>query len=305
MIIQFGTYFGVGDIIVAGTLLHGLAKSNDDVKFVVEESNEDKLSWIEMVYPNILLESAWDYQTYWQEEKRNIIQNSKVWCDLEIAGSNRHEAWASNVGTKPVPYQLKVPNEARVFAKEFLRDKHPCILISPVSRNSLNNWPLAYWESLCEMLSDAGVKVLINENEYVPCGCFGVGPNSLGRFEKIPTTDPARVAAIIEQADLVIGADCGFVHIAGTLNRPCIAIVAPSSGVKTFGWYNTVKIIEAASKCSSCYAPFKPRPKNAMCKETKKFCPLLFEIRPELVYSDAMQILDGNFSKEPTTIEIE
>lgn len=296
MFLRVGTYYGVGDAIVIGSILSGLAKDNDIVQLIIEESNTDKQDWWDLIYTNSV-DSSYENE----QDVRNLFQGyEKNWHDLELNANNRHEAWAANVNTTPLKYTLNIPEASINYAADFLSTRTNCIILSPFTRSVIRQWPVASYQALATRLIDAGFHVLINPSTLMGsgngcCGDFVPDTSAFAAFEPMPSDSPGDVCALIAMSSLVIGGDCGYCHIAGTLGKNAIALTSATHGEKVFGFYDTVKVVRVLDDCSHCYMPFK-MPLAAYCQNG---CPLLTEITVDTVYQIAYNAINnGSFSKD-------
>jgi len=128
------------------------------------------------------------------------------------------------------PY-LAIPESARAQAARMLAPvRRPFVVlhpgVGPFAPARL--WPPAYFAALARALAASGFGVVVT----------GTGRESpLARpireatdaLDLVGRTDLATLAAVLEQARLVIGSDCGVVHLAAALGRPALALFGPTN----------------------------------------------------------------------------
>ena len=318
MLVTLGRWFGVGDIIIAGTVLHALAKKYPKTMLMVDCQNHDKESWIKMVYPNYHMLRDDSGREFGGVKPLKIIETKGPWCDLELPGvhapnfTHTHEVWAALSGVKPERYTLEIPVEDLQWAMNYLNNPSYTVILSPFSRNIVNSWPNSYWLRLIDELLNSKVRILINDNEFIKetnfnMGCKGCGSNYQPNFEifkdfeKLPNVEASKIAALISCSDLVVGIDSGLCHVAAMLDRPTIVLAAPTSGRKLYGWYQTAKVFEASAHCSPCYMPWL-RP---MSKQCSRGCPLMKVITPEMVFGEAIRSITGVSIKDEIRLDAE
>lgn len=143
-------------------------------------------------------------------------------------------------GIKPVNNWRKAWNDY------FGPRKHPeYISIFPGSGNRKKNWPLEKYLTLASKLQKQGLKVT-----------FVMGPAEQERgmnisgFETITCHNYEHLQDLIKRALLVIGNDCGPMHLAGMFNVPGIALFGPTPPAI---WKpNGIDIISSPRSCCPC-----------------------------------------------------
>lgn len=147
---------------------------------------------------------------------------------------NLVDSWLG-VETQDKKYEFFVPEEAREYIKEFLKDKvnekDYLIALNPGGNWPPKRWPLDYFAKLADKLVDElNAKVVITGS-----------PKDLDLAETISNlmcnkpiitcgkTNLKQLGALFERTDLVISCDSGPMHIAVSLGKKIIAIFGPTS----------------------------------------------------------------------------
>jgi len=100
---------------------------------------------------------------------------------------------------------------------------------------------------------------------------------------------------MIEAADLTIGNDSGFCHLAGVLQARTLAICGPTAR-NLFAWYRTVETVEPYLQCRGCYW----RSDRGYRRACSVGCEALAETTAARVMDAARLMLDRDFPAAET-----
>jgi len=171
------------------------------------------------------------------------------------------------------PY-VAISTAARAAAAEMLAPLggRPMVAIHPVvgAYGPSRAWPLDRFAAVASNLDAAGYGIIL-------VGGLDALPAARRMFPGLDTpvnlagqTSIAELAAVLDRAALVIGADSGVVHLAATLNRPTLALFGPSNhrAWAPFGaqWFSDdhqppstnsatagVQVLRTGLPCSPCF----------------------------------------------------
>ncbi len=126
---------------------------------------------------------------------------------------------------------LEIPDEARERASDLLASvARPFVVIHPGVGPfaPARQWPAAFFAALAERLIAAGYQVVVSGTvpEYSAAKVVLDVP---GTVDLVGKTSVATLAAVLDEAALVIGADCGVIHLAAALRRPTLALFGPTN----------------------------------------------------------------------------
>ena len=119
------------------------------------------------------------------------------------------------------------------------------ILLFPEAAHKCRVWPESHYSALAWAFHHDGHAV-------ITLGTTGGSNPYPYRFWGLPFT---KWASLVYTADLVVGNDSGPIHLAGTLDRPSIAVLGPSPGARFFGHLSSVKCLSVPPErmpCVSC-----------------------------------------------------
>jgi heptosyltransferase-2 len=174
------------------------------------------------------------------------------------------------VESGPYPYEYVVRDEERRAAREMLRasgaaiDGTPVIVLHPGA-----NWPHKRWAP--ERFAALGERLAATQQvQIVVTG----GPNDAELVASITQrmrqsamtlagrTTLRQLAAVLEQAQLVVSNDTGVLHIAAALRRPVVALYGPTSPTLTgpLGDSTRTTVIHHPECCPQipCFSPERP-----------------------------------------------
>ncbi|MEW6171112.1 MAG: lipopolysaccharide heptosyltransferase II [Candidatus Omnitrophota bacterium] len=171
---------------------------------------------------------------------------------------NLVDAWTL-IKTKDKKYDFFIPQEAREYINEFLKDKvtHSdyLIVLNPGGNWPPKRWPIDYFAKLADRLIDElNVKIIIT-GSVNDLGIAQTISNLMHNKQIIlcGKTNLKQLGALFERADLVISADSGPMHIAASLGKKLIAIFGPTAP-KITGPYNSGNCI-VLQKDIGCSVP--------------------------------------------------
>ena len=161
----------------------------------------------------------------------------------------------------------------------------PLVLLFPQTAWATREWPASYWVDLAWRLRASGVPAVVMLSHEDP------------RFTNTPFfvwgTPLPRVAALMEQAALVVGSDSFPAHLAGVVGVPAIALLGPTRPT-VFAHAASVECLSSAAiDCTGCHfaAPFR-----AACDQG---CQSLYRLFPEVVFRRVLERLQGASTETP------
>ena len=169
---------------------------------------------------------------------------------------NLVDSW-TGIKTKDKKYDFFIPEEARKYINEFLKDKVTgsdyLIALNPGGNWPPKRWPTDYFAKLADKLIDElNVKIIIT-GSVKDLGIAQTISNLMHNKQIIlcGKTNLKQLGALFERTDLVISADSGPMHLATSLNKKLIAIFGPTSPEIT-GPYNSGNclILQKDTGCS-------------------------------------------------------
>ncbi len=211
---------------------------------------------------------------------------------------------AQAFGTRepPEPPYLHIPEEARSHAQRLLEPVlRPFVVIHPGVGPfaPARRWPAERFAAVAQELACRKVGIVVTGttregSDAAPLLQVEGVCNLIGR------TDIATLAAVLEHASLVLGSDCGVVHLAAALGRPTLVLFGPTNveawrplgaaivnPLKALHVTDSVLALTAQLPCSPCcYVGYRlGRPEGCHLRTC------LTVLTPELVTEAALKLL--------------
>jgi lipopolysaccharide heptosyltransferase I len=178
--------------------------------------------------------------------------------DQDTHSVERYLLTLRNLGFRgrEVEFPLGIGKDERDWAAGFLKregavGKHIAGL-SPFARWPTKKWPADRFARLGDSLAGSGASVIIIG------GSPGEGKEITRRMARPAvdisgTTDPLRLAALLERLDVLVTNDTGPMHLAAAVGTPIVALFGPTSPARTGPYGKGHKIITAPVDCHPCY----------------------------------------------------
>jgi ADP-heptose:LPS heptosyltransferase len=165
----------------------------------------------------------------------------------------------------------------------YRKENQKIIIVNPLSERPEKDWPLNYYYELTKLLSQNNFVILFQGTEVQKKNINSLIINSQKNINIAGRHIISQSAALIQLADLFIGNDSGFTHIAKALGKPLIGIIGCGShGI--FFPYNEKEnqlMLYKDVECKGC---------EWRCIHEKRIC--IEDITPELVYENVLEILN-------------
>ena len=152
-------------------------------------------------------------------------------------------------------------------------------------------WDYGYWYKLGKRLSDNGYCAVLlgGRKEKSEITFLSEKPD-----ERIVSlcgeTSLSESIALLQHADLVIGAETGMMHCAIAVGTPTLMLLGPTSGKKFSSWSSQSFFIQSKELCSPCFGTDR----LIDCNDFK----CMRSITVEMVYQKVLEILDGVQAKK-------
>lgn len=213
----------------------------------------------------------------------------KIECEMERGRIPRVESRAIQLGIDPTPQRPQLgtlPSEAVAFAADLYRSatvddhgrKH-LVMLCPQTEYRSREWPSGYWVDLAWKLWKSGIGVTMQ-----------LGRDD-DRFHNVPRYHFGHnwdhKIALMQRCDLVIGIDSAPIHVAGTLDRPTLALLGPTTR-RIVSHMPSVEVMSAPADRLDCVGCYFQSPFRAACDQG---CLSLARLWPEEVLQRAKEIL--------------
>jgi ADP-heptose:LPS heptosyltransferase len=298
---------GIGDVIMSTPLLKKIKRLlphceltyatdlrylNGSLSIVIEHNPYVDL----LVQCGTVEDKDYDYccditTTGLQREKSGSIPPNRIDMFAEEAGVS--------VENDPVPDYIVTETEkeeAVLFLKDLLHGKEKSVIgLQSRSNDARRTWPLENVQRLAELLSEKGHQVLL----------FDWGKDTDRWKEKegirlIKDLPFDKVAALVNECDLIVCPDSSMLHLAGALDKKTVSIFGPIPPQSRINHYANTDAIQLNLHCKNCW--YSASKCNGV-RGTKLYC--LTGITPEMVVDAVEKKLKEPLKQTPFTINKE
>ena len=141
-------------------------------------------------------------------------------------------------------WNLPVTEDARDFARQYIRGDQPCLLISPCSSNANRSWQADRYAMVADFaILELGMQVVLcgGPTEFDKSMAARIEAHMQGEALNLVAKDTLQqLLGLLARADVVLSPDSGPAHIANALGTPVIGLHACSSALRS-GPYNSLE----------------------------------------------------------------
>jgi predicted SAM-dependent methyltransferase len=179
-----------------------------------------------------------------RHEIRTAPQVTKSRIELFAEGMGIDSEALTRFGRRPV---YVVSEEERQFAAEFLLQQGPGPFFAVQLKAADSYRDYDHLETVVKMLAGHGRVLVFHEQ---PFSGF-----SYDRVTRVHGLDLRRAFAVVSQCDAVLAPDSSFVHLAGALDLPCVALFGPIDGrMRTQDYPHCITLdASAVHVCMPCW----------------------------------------------------
>jgi hypothetical protein len=266
---------GFGDAILTAWISEG-SKAAEDVRLLHFATGARKLL-LEMLAQTVVPSPTGSVTTFAAYEVE-LQERGRI---PRVASRGRE----LGISAPPRRPRAKIPEAARRWAAQVIAEDEgepgrPLVLCYPQTAYASRAWPAAYFVDLVWKLHEAGlaVKVLLDQRDER-------FTNTLRFYYGF---DWSRQAALMELADCVVGNDSGPAHLAGTLGRPTLALMGPTTS-SVFAHLPSVETLACRDDQVDCVGCYYAHTFRAACDQG---CRALFQLAPEVVLQAVSRICE-------------
>lgn len=132
----------------------------------------------------------------------------------------------------PQPAPLPVDPVAERWCDALLeRDERPLVFLAPTAGWGAKQWPLQKFAACALAMSQAGLRVLVNQAGPQDATAAAL-LRSTGGLAEAAECSIAQMIALLRRVSLVVAGDTGPLHLAAALHRPVVALFGPTDPVR-------------------------------------------------------------------------
>lgn len=159
----------------------------------------------------------------------------------------------------PVTHPLNIPrmDTASTTARDLLESRDVArdyIVIHPGSGAAVKEWPLNRWIAVGQALVSDGFRLVVTGGPSEVAQCSAIADAIPSAISLAGSTNVSVLAEVLRGATLVLGPDCGPLHLAVAVGTPTIHLFGPSDHQRYGPWGDTNRhrTIHAGWNCPRC-----------------------------------------------------
>lgn len=259
---------GIGDVLMTTPITKAIKATIPHCRLVYATDLEySQGALADIIKHNPYVDELISSQNVRDQDYAYMIDITRTGLDKEKAGTvppNRIDMFAEAVGVDvsadPVPIYIVEKSEQQ-WAKKYLKErlgritkKTKIIAIQVRSNDARRTWPLDYMQELAYLLA-------AHEDMHVLLFDWGstVGrwADDHPRLHKVMDMKLTEVAALVQQADVVVCPDSSMLHLAGALQKKIVTIFGPIPPDSRTNHYANATAMVKNLPCQYCW--YTPR----------------------------------------------
>jgi heptosyltransferase-2 len=178
------------------------------------------------------------------------------------------------------PAELREKIDGEILDK-LKGDRDKLITLVPSAAWMMKRWPVSYWQKLIAELPDYNFMILAGPADVFCKEIEELAPERV--FNLSGKTNLLESCYLVQQSNLVISGDTGFLHAADKFNIPALSLMGPTAFGFTTGEH--IKTLEVDMKCRPC-----TKDGSGKCK-MKIYQQCMIDITPKWVAEEAVEVL--------------
>jgi heptosyltransferase-2/heptosyltransferase-3 len=210
----------------------------------------------------------------------------RAWMIAAAAGDGLADAtdWSS------APLSLPQDGAAARAAQELLRlcgVEAPYVVVHPGAGAAVKEWPPHRWRAVVAALASAGLAVVVTGSAAERGLCASVAAGMADTESVAGTTPLPILIELLRGARLVVGPDCGPLHLAVATDTPTLHLFGPSDPNRYGPWGDPVQhvVLQAGWSCPCC---------GDLSGSRRASCGCMLAIEPGLVVDAALRLLGSH-----------
>lgn len=185
------------------------------------------------------------------------------------------------------PLKLPVSEASANTARRVLSDRgveQRFVAIHPGSGAAVKEWPVNRWRTVARAMAQRRLSVVLTGSAAEASLCEAIGDDIPDVVSLAGQTSVSTLAALLQRADIVIGPDCGPLHLAVAVGTPTVHIFGPSDPRRYGPWGSTDRhrVVHAGWSCPRC---------GDLSNQRSAACGCMLAVGPEDVIQVANSLL--------------
>lgn len=165
-------------------------------------------------------------------------------------------AEALGAGKGPKRFHVHVPEPERAWATELLRGKpRPLVALGAGSRWETKRWPPGHFSELLRRIETrhGGTVVCVGSADEAELSVEATRERKMPVINLVGRTTLPQLAAVLEQADVMLANDTGPLHLATALGRPVVAPYTCTKVLLNGPYGGEAGAVESTVPCQGSY----------------------------------------------------
>lgn len=209
------------------------------------------------------------------QEHSHLVLNERIPAvSMEVHALERGLQMLKAVGIEApqVSYQLPITPEhirqaERLLMAHGISSQRPFVAVNPMAKWETKLWEIDKFAKLVDIIQDKFKLPVVftggpEDRAYIDTirkQMKTAAPNLAGR------TSLLSLAALLQQAQLMVTTDTGPMHIAAAVDTPTIAVFGPTAPWRTGPYGQQHQVIVAHTACAPCFKRTCPLPEIKKC----------------------------------------
>ena len=140
-------------------------------------------------------------------------------------------------------------------------------VIHPGSGAAIKEWPVQRWTAVIDDLSRDGLHIVLTGSPAEADACAEIAARSAHSTSLAAQTDVPILAEVLRGASIVLGPDCGPLHLAVATGTPTVHLFGPSDPRRYGPWGDPRRhrVVRADWRCPRCGDLSPQRPAGCGC----------------------------------------
>ena len=163
------------------------------------------------------------------------------------------------------------------------------IVVHPGAGAAVKEWPIHRWRSVAIELMRDGFQIAMTGSDVEVEQCAAIAASVPGCISLAGQTSVSVLAELLRNAELVLGPDCGPLHLAVAVGTPTVHLFGPSDPLRYGPWGDRERhrVVSAGWHCPRC---------GDLSAERQTGCGCMLAIKPADVVAAARFVLSAHAS---------
>ncbi len=170
----------------------------------------------------------------------------------DLSETDNHLALVKTMGLAASGgHRARVGRQDAYFVKKVLPDAKKCVVFHPFAGSPAKCWPVKHVIECVNIFMEKNICVILIGSEAFAPDAKLVEGACPGLINLTGKTNPGRLYALVEAADLLLAADSGPGHIGPLVDTPVVSIMSGTNEARRWA-PKGARVIRAGAPCAPC-----------------------------------------------------